>query len=65
MKYIKTQRLFVKKKKKEGRVDEGIHRTERSLMHCIGQSCQTPAAELERSWFLNVYSVHIHTREPT
>ena len=50
MKYIKTQRLFVekKKKRKEGRVDEGIHRTERSLMHCIGQSCQTPAVELER-----------------
>lgn len=68
MKYIKTQRLFVKKKKgrKEGRVDEGIHRSERSLMHCIGQSCQTPAAELERraGASMVIQYIYAHVSQP-
>ena len=35
-------------------------------MHRIGQSCQTPAVELKRrACTLSVYSVRLHTREPT
>lgn len=43
-----------------------MHRTEKYLMHCISQSCQPPAVEFKRrACTLNVYSVHIHTCEPT